>query len=126
MLTTVIIPAAGRGHRFGGSSTPKQYQMLSGRPVLWHTLRCFEDSPLVQAIVVAIHADDIEAFEPIATGFSKLRPAVFGGAERVDSVTAGLAAATGGACGAGMGAVPGSFGTAPERSRNRAAARAFA
>lgn len=91
MLTTVIIPAAGRGHRFGGSSTPKQYQMLSGRPVLWHTLRCFEDSPLVQAIVVAIHADDIEAFEPIATGFSKLRPAVFGGAERVDSVTAGLA-----------------------------------
>lgn len=91
MLTTVIIPAAGRGRRFGGSSTPKQYQMLSGHPVLWHTLRRFEDSPLVQAIVVAIHTDDIEAFEPIATGFSKLRPAVFGGAERVDSVTAGLA-----------------------------------
>ena len=42
MLTTVIIPAAGRGHRFGDSSTPKQYQQLAGRPVLWHTLRRFE------------------------------------------------------------------------------------
>lgn len=91
MLTTVIIPAAGRGHRFGDSSTPKQYQLLAGRPVLWHTLRRFEDSPWVQAIVVAIHAHDIEAYDAISTGFSKLRPAVFGGAERVDSVIAALA-----------------------------------
>ena len=32
-----LIPAAGAGSRMGGS-LPKQYQLLAGQPVLWHTL----------------------------------------------------------------------------------------
>jgi 2-C-methyl-D-erythritol 4-phosphate cytidylyltransferase / 2-C-methyl-D-erythritol 2,4-cyclodiphosphate synthase len=88
--TTVIIPAAGRGHRFGVSSTPKQYQLLRGRPILWHTLRRFQETPAVQAIVVAIHPDDATVFSAIAEGFAKVRPAVLGGTERADSVRLAL------------------------------------
>lgn len=98
LTTTVIIPAAGRGRRFAQDSTPKQYQLLQGRPILWHTLRCFQDNPSVQSIVVAIHPDDRDAFQEIAAGFPKLRPPTLGGAERTDSVRAALSslpAATG-------------------------------
>jgi 2-C-methyl-D-erythritol 4-phosphate cytidylyltransferase/2-C-methyl-D-erythritol 2,4-cyclodiphosphate synthase len=98
LTTTVIIPAAGRGRRFGVDSTPKQYRLLQGRPILWHTLQCFQVNPSVQAIVVAIHPDDQDVFQGFASEFSKLRPAVLGGAERTDSVRAaldGLPAATG-------------------------------
>ncbi len=89
--TTVIIPAAGRGHRFGDNTTPKQYQLWQGRPVLWHTLRRFDDSPEVQSVVVAIHPEDREIFATLAAGFRKLQPPVMGGAERSDSVRAALA-----------------------------------
>ena len=90
LTTTVIIPAAGRGHRFGASGIPKQYQLLRGRPILWHTLRRFQDHPSIQAIIVAIHPDDEGAFNDIATEFAKVRPAVFGGLQRADSVRAAL------------------------------------
>jgi 2-C-methyl-D-erythritol 4-phosphate cytidylyltransferase / 2-C-methyl-D-erythritol 2,4-cyclodiphosphate synthase len=40
MTTAAVIVAAGRGSRAGGE-TPKQWQMLAGRPVLAHTLDAF-------------------------------------------------------------------------------------
>lgn len=92
----VIIPAAGRGRRMRAGA-PKQYLPLGEHPVLWHTLRRFQDSPRVHAIIVAIHADDAALFEALVEGgdFDKLRPPVTGGAERVDSVRAALAALSG-------------------------------
>ena len=36
-MTWVIVPAAGRGARFGGE-VPKQYLQVGGRSVLAHTL----------------------------------------------------------------------------------------
>src|SRR5690606_37818609 len=53
----VVVPAAGRGERFGGS-LPKQYAVLAGRPVLEHTLACFDGIPGIAGIVVALAADD--------------------------------------------------------------------
>lgn len=90
--TTVIIPAAGRGRRFGDDTVPKQYQLLDGRPVLWHTLRRFADHPSVDAIVVAIHPDDTDTFATVARDFDKVAAPVLGGAERTDSVRLALAA----------------------------------
>ena len=88
--TTVIIPAAGRGRRFGDGSLPKQYQLLDGQPILWHTIRAFETCTQVDAIVVAIHPDDTPAFNAIRGDFTKLSPAVHGGQERTDSVRRAL------------------------------------
>ena len=87
--TTVIIPAAGRGRRFG-EGVPKQYQLLHGRPVLWHALQRFQQCPAVGTIVVAIHPDDAGGFRAVAGDFDKLQPPVSGGAERADSVRAAL------------------------------------
>lgn len=81
----VIIPAAGRGRRFG-SATPKQYQRLGQNPVLWHTLRRFEEHALIDRIVVAIHPDEEDVLLDIARGCTKVAAPVHGGTERVDSV----------------------------------------
>ena len=84
-----VIPAAGRGTRMPGA-VPKQFRQLLGRPVLWHTLRCFEETPSVAGIIVALNPADRARYEAFAGDFGKLRPAVEGGPERSDSVRLAL------------------------------------
>ena len=89
-----IIPAAGQGRRMG-TEVPKQYLELAGRPVLWHTLRCFADSPLVDEIVLVLRPEDIDYCHRHIlqdSGMEKVCQLVPGGAERADSVLAGLQA----------------------------------
>ena len=88
-----VIPAAGRGRRAPGA-VPKQFRELLGRPVLWHTLRCFEENPSVGGIIVALNPPDRDRFDAFASDFTKLRPAVDGGRERGDSVRSALMATT--------------------------------
>jgi 2-C-methyl-D-erythritol 4-phosphate cytidylyltransferase len=57
MTRAVIITAAGRGTRAGGD-VPKQWQMLSGKPVLQHTIDAFRAMQLFSQIVVTLHPDD--------------------------------------------------------------------
>ena len=89
----VVIPAAGRGTRMPGA-VPKQFRQLFGRPVLWHTLRRFEEARSVRGIIVALNPADRARFEAFAGDFSKLRQAVDGGRERCDSVRSALSATT--------------------------------
>lgn len=90
-----IIPAAGRGRRVGGE-LPKQYRPLQGKPLLWHTLNLFEGCPVVQGIILVIHPEDRalcrEQVLGGEEGFAKVRQVVDGGAERFESVLAGLQA----------------------------------
>jgi 2-C-methyl-D-erythritol 4-phosphate cytidylyltransferase len=87
----VIIVAAGRGSRVGG--TPKQFRELAGVPVLLRALRPFASHPDVACTVIALPAE--AAAEPPGwlgpLAGQRLR-LVAGGAERGDSVRAGLAA----------------------------------
>ena len=53
----IIIPAAGRGTRFG-SDLPKQYHELAGVPILARTLGSALHVPNVVSVVVAISPDD--------------------------------------------------------------------
>lgn len=57
MKVGLILPAAGKGLRFG-SSIPKQYQLLRGEPIIVHTLRTCLSIPMVTTVVVALHPDD--------------------------------------------------------------------
>ena len=52
-----VVPAAGRGERFGGA-TPKQYVPLLGRPVLSWTLAALLSEPAIRAVVVAVAQGD--------------------------------------------------------------------
>lgn len=85
-----IVPAAGRGVRFGGEA-PKQYVDLLGRPLLLHTLERLAAHPRVAGLVVVLAADDRRWPGLIAIAGKPVRTAV-GGSERAASVLAGLRA----------------------------------
>lgn len=57
MNCTVVIPAAGRGLRFGGP-VPKQYSLLRGEPLIARTIDRFLRSGLAGRIIVAVSEDD--------------------------------------------------------------------
>ena len=85
-----VVPAAGRGTRFGGE-VPKQYLQVGGRPLLAYTLDALLAHPAVAGVVVALAADD-----PWWPGWSDLagKPVLTctGGASRAASVLAAMAA----------------------------------
>jgi len=87
----VIVVAAGRGARVGG--VPKQFRELVGVPVLLRSLRPFTSHADVACTVVVLPAESVTAppewLAPLVGDRLRL---VAGGAERGDSVRAGLAA----------------------------------
>jgi 2-C-methyl-D-erythritol 4-phosphate cytidylyltransferase len=86
----VVVPAAGRGSRFGGER-PKQYLPVAGRPLILHTLERLLAHPAIVGAMVVLAADD--AYWPgIETVAGKTVLTCTGGAERADSVLAGIAA----------------------------------
>jgi 2-C-methyl-D-erythritol 4-phosphate cytidylyltransferase len=83
-----VVPAAGRGTRFGGE-LPKQYLHVAGRSLIAYTLDALLSHPSVCGVMVVLaehdrHWRDWETLDgkPVAT--------CIGGAERADSVLAGL------------------------------------
>ncbi len=89
MRVCALIVAAGRGTRAGGPR-PKQWQPLAGARVIDHTLDAFSGHPRVDQIALVLHADDMGE----AAFFEEQGIAVVqGGAERADSVRAGLSLA---------------------------------
>ncbi len=87
-----VILAAGSGKRMG-ADRPKQFLSLCDRPVLYWTLRAFEDSVCDRMVLVVSdeEAKDYCEKEIIEKyGITKISGIVFGGAERYDSVWEGL------------------------------------
>jgi len=82
-----VIPAAGSGRRMA-STIPKQYLTVHGRSVLEWSLQPFLDDVRCHAVIVAIAVDD-EHWSRLNLRHHKLH-VVSGGAERADSVLAGL------------------------------------
>lgn len=88
-----IVLSAGTGRRMK-SDIPKQYMNLNGRPVIYYSLKAFEDSH-VDSVVLVAGRDDIEYCRKEIVekyGFTKVKAIVAGGAERYDSVFEGLKA----------------------------------
>ena len=96
MSQSVIIVAGGSGKRFG-SSTPKQFLNLNGKPVLMHTLEVFfRYNPSIQIILVLPQAH-VNTWNYLVEQhkFAVQHTLVLGGVERFNSVKNGLAVATG-------------------------------
>lgn len=85
-----VVPAAGRGRRVGGD-VPKQHRAILGRPLIRHTLERLAAHPRIAGLMVVLAADDA-----VWPGWRELRGkpvrTAIGGAERADSVLAGLTA----------------------------------
>lgn len=88
-----VVPAAGLGLRMGGT-VRKQFRSLGGVPLVVHSLRVLQASPVIDAIILAVPEADIpycrrDIVE--AHQFTKVADVVAGGQERQDSVRHGLA-----------------------------------
>lgn len=92
MKVAALVLAAGRGQRFG-SALPKAYVPLLGKTLLQRSLETLAGVAEVDRLVPVVGAEDRAYHEAIDLGhIDKLAQAVIGGAERQDSVAAGLAA----------------------------------
>ncbi|CEO38198.1 2-C-methyl-D-erythritol 4-phosphate cytidylyltransferase [Photobacterium kishitanii] len=85
-----VVPAAGVGSRMA-ADRPKQYLHIAGKTILEHTVDRLLSLAEITRVVIAISADDpYFPLLPLAT--DPRITVVDGGAERADSVFAGLAA----------------------------------
>ncbi len=83
-----VVPAAGRGTRFGGD-VPKQYLQVAGEAVILHTLAALMAHPSVEGAVVAI-ADGDPDWPGLDQHSGKPVRSCTGGRTRAQSVLAAL------------------------------------
>lgn len=91
---TAIVLAAGQGKRMN-SRVQKQFLEIGGRPVLYYSLRCFQNCSLIDDIILVTGEESIEYCRSEIVkkyGFHKVAHVIPGGKERYDSVYAGLCA----------------------------------
>lgn len=74
------------------SEVPKQYMLLDGKPLLYYSLRAFEESEVEQVVLVTPEGEEEYCRRQIvdAFGFRKVIGIVAGGPERYASVWNGL------------------------------------
>lgn len=93
MKVTAIVLAAGSGKRMN-SKVHKQYLLLDGKPVLYYSLKAFEESE-VDKVVLVVGAGEVDYCKKEIVeqyGFAKVTAIVEGGKERYHSVYEGLKA----------------------------------
>ncbi|MCR5107502.1 MAG: 2-C-methyl-D-erythritol 4-phosphate cytidylyltransferase [Lachnospiraceae bacterium] len=90
---TAIVLAAGKGKRMN-STIQKQYLPIMDKPVLYYSLKAFEES-FIEDIIIVTSEDEIGYIKENIVkkyNFSKVLKTVAGGRERYHSVAAGLEA----------------------------------
>ena len=90
-MNIAIIAAAGAGTRMA-SDRPKPFLLLAGTPVIFHTLKPFEECESIHDVIVVLPAEESAGFLSMAQslGLKKVARVVPGGATRADSVRRGL------------------------------------
>jgi 2-C-methyl-D-erythritol 4-phosphate cytidylyltransferase/2-C-methyl-D-erythritol 2,4-cyclodiphosphate synthase len=93
VTTTALIVAAGKGERLGGG-VPKQYRLLGGKPVLRWAVEALIRHPAIKSTRVVIAKEQQESAAGALEGLD-VGQFIEGGADRADSVRAGLSAIDG-------------------------------
>ncbi len=92
MKVCAIIPAGGQGTRMGGT-VPKQFQALRGQPILHYTLRKFQESGLIDSLILVVPEKELENTRADWLGNPPVvQQIVAGGEKRQDSVFNGYQA----------------------------------
>ena len=91
MATAGIVLAGGKGNRMQ-SDVPKQYMELLGKPLLYYSLKAFEESTVDSIVLVTTDGDEEYCRKELVErfGFQKVMAITAGGAERYASVWNGL------------------------------------
>lgn len=90
---TAIILAAGQGKRMN-ATVAKQFLMLEDKPILFYSIKAFEESLVDEIILVCSQGQTEYCTDNIITpyGFKKVISVIEGGEERYDSVNRALLA----------------------------------
>jgi 2-C-methyl-D-erythritol 4-phosphate cytidylyltransferase/2-C-methyl-D-erythritol 2,4-cyclodiphosphate synthase len=88
MTTTALIVAAGKGERLG-AGLPKQYRLLGGKPMLRRAVEALIGHSAIARVRVVIGRGQDELAQDALAGLD-VGDLIEGGAERADSVRAGL------------------------------------
>ena len=90
-MVSAIIVAAGSSRRMGFD---KLFAPLAGKPVLWHSIKAFNETKEVDEILVVTRDDRMDEVEELVSkgGLKKVTKVISGGAERHISVWNGLQA----------------------------------
>src|SRR5688572_32024600 len=88
MKKFAIIAAGGSGTRMG-SELPKQFLLLKGKELLWHSVKAFKDAFKEVDVIVVAPADHLERAKKVCAEFNAIQ-FVAGGATRFASVKNGL------------------------------------
>ena len=90
-MNTAIVLAGGSGKRMN-SDIPKQYMMLKGKPVIYYSLKAFQDNPHIDDIILVTSDEYIEYVRNniLDSSLGKVSAVIHGGRERYDSVWEGL------------------------------------
>ena len=92
MTTAALVLAAGRGERLG-AAVPKAFVSLRKQSLLERSLDALSVAPGVACTVPVVAAGDLDRYRELALdGVANLLEPVAGGAERQDSMAAGLEA----------------------------------
>ena len=93
MKRYAVIVAGGSGSRMGGGM-PKQFRDLSGRPVLWWSMKAFHDENPDTCLILVLPGNYIPLWENLFSSLSEddrfMHKIVEGGSTRTDSVKNGL------------------------------------
>lgn len=96
-MISAIILAGGKGKRMG-KGINKQYIEINQKPILYHTIKKFEEIKIIDEIILVLPSDEIDYCKRnvIEKYNLKVNKIVSGGKERQDSVFNGLNAITDG------------------------------
>jgi len=92
MKADAVIVSAGKGHRFM-EGRKKQFHLLTGKPILAHTLDKFETCPLIHSILLVVGQEDMDyCMKEIIEKYHyrKISQIVPGGKRRQESVKNGI------------------------------------
>lgn len=89
--TAAVVLAAGKGTRMK-SDVPKQFMLLEGKPVIYYSLKVFQESFVDEIVLVTDEADMEFCQRDIVEKYNltKVKAIAFGGSERYYSVANGL------------------------------------
>lgn len=89
-----IVLSAGSGKRMN-TDTKKQYLLIDGKPVVYYSLKAFQDSDVIDEVILVTSKEDIDYVRSEIVekyGFNKVSQIVTGGRERYNSVYCGIKA----------------------------------
>ncbi|MFH1664323.1 MAG: 2-C-methyl-D-erythritol 4-phosphate cytidylyltransferase, partial [archaeon] len=91
-MNTAIIVGAGKGERMQ-SKVNKILLSLEEKPLIYHTIKVFEDSDSIDKVILVINKDDEQEIKNLIKKYNlKIKNIVFGGEKRQDSVYNGIKA----------------------------------